>query len=109
MPKRYNYKKYNLKNRGEERPNLLNQMFLTDAKNKIWVGDITYIPTKKGTLYLAVFVDLFSRKAVGRSMSNKMKDTLVIDAFLQDYGKERPNTGLIVHTDQGSQVRQEVA
>jgi putative transposase len=100
---RYNYKKYNLKNRGEERPNLLNQMFLTDAKTKIWVGDITYIPTKKGTLYLAVFVDLFSRKVVGWSMSNKMKDTLVIDAFLQAYGKERPNAGLIVHTDQGSQ------
>ena len=61
---RYNYKKYNLKNRGEERPNLLNQMFLTDEKNKIWVGDITYIPTKKSTLYLVVFVDLFSRKVV---------------------------------------------
>ena len=61
---RYNYKRYNLKNRGEERPNLLNQMFLTDEKNKIWVGDITYIPTKKSTLYLVVFVDLFSRKVV---------------------------------------------
>ncbi|GKU23654.1 transposase [Clostridium folliculivorans] len=100
---RYNYKKYNLKNRGEERPNLLNQMFLTDAKNKIWVGDITYIPTKKGTLYLSVFVDLFSRKVVGWSMGNRMKDNLVIEAFLQAYGKERPETGLIVHTDQGSQ------
>ncbi|WP_206869370.1 IS3 family transposase [Clostridium zeae] len=100
---RYNYKKYNLRNRGEERPNLLNQMFLTDAKNKIWVGDITYIPTKKGTLYLSVFVDLFSRKVVGWSMGNRMKDNLVIEAFLQAYGKERPETGLIVHTDQGSQ------
>ncbi len=102
---RYNYKKYNMKNRGEERPNLLNQLFLTDVKNKFWVGDITYIPTKKGTLYLAVFVDLFSRKVVGWSMSNKMKDTLVIDAFLQAYGKERPNAELIVHTDQGSQYK----
>ncbi|MTK13812.1 MAG: IS3 family transposase [Clostridiaceae bacterium] len=100
---RYNYKKYNLKNRGEERPNLLNQIFLTDVKNKIWVGDITYIPTKKGTLYLAVFVDLFSRKVVGWSMDNRMKDDLVIEAFLQAYGKERPGAGLIVHTDQGSQ------
>jgi putative transposase len=100
---RYNYKKYNLKNRGEEKPNLLNQMFLTDAKNKIWVGDITYIPTKKGTLYLAVFVDLFSRKVVGWSMGNRMKDILVIEAFLQAHGKESPEAGLIVHTDQGSQ------
>ena len=100
---RYHYKKYNSKIRGEERPNLLNQVFLTDSKNKIWVGDITYIPTKIGTLYLAVFVDLFSRKVVGWSMGNRMKDHLVIEAFLQAYGKERPKAGLIVHTDQGSQ------
>ncbi|OZV11714.1 hypothetical protein CIW83_13780 [Tissierella sp. P1] len=100
---RYSYKKYNQKNRGEERPNLLNQMFVTDTKNKIWVGDITYVPTRKGTLYLAVFIDMFSRKVVGWSMGSRMKDTLVIEAFLQAYGKERPKFGLIVHTDQGSQ------
>ncbi|WP_235601241.1 IS3 family transposase [Tissierella sp. P1] len=74
---RYNYKKYNQKNRGEERPNLLNQMFVTDTKNKIWVGDITYVPTRKGTLYLAVFIDMFSRKVVVWSIVSRMKNTLV--------------------------------
>lgn len=100
---RYRYKRYNQKSNAIERPNLLNQIFRTDKKNKIWVGDITYIPTKKGTLYLAVFLDIYSRKVVGWSMSKKMKDTLVIDAFTQAYGKEHPSEGLIVHTDQGSQ------
>lgn len=90
---RYNYKKYSMKNRGEERPNLLNQMFLTDAKNKIWVGDITYIPTKKVTLYLSVFVDLFSRKVVGWSMGNRMKDNLVIEAFYKPMEKRAPKLG----------------
>ncbi len=105
LPKgcRYRYKHYNQKVKAIERPNLLNQVFESDSKNKIWVGDITYIPTKKGTLYLAVFIDIYSRKVVGWSMGNRMKDTLVIDAFLQAYGKERPENGLIVHTDQGSQ------
>ncbi len=96
---RYRYKHYNQKSNVVERPNLLNQMFCTDRKNKIWVGDITYIPTRKGTLYLAVFLDIYSRKIVGWSMNRKMKDTLVINAFLQAYGKERPVPGLIVHTE----------
>lgn len=100
---RYRYKNYNKKTHSVERPNLLNQMFYTDKKNKIWVGDITYIPTRKGTLYLAVFLDIYSRKVVGWSMDKKMKDTLVQDAFIQAYGKEHPDVGLIVHTDQGSQ------
>lgn len=100
---RYKYKHYNRKSNAVERPNLLNQIFQTDGKNKIWVGDITYIPTKKGTLYLAVFLDIYSRKVVGWSMERKMKDSLVVDAFIQAYGKEHPSTGLIVHTDQGSQ------
>lgn len=63
----------------------------------------TYIPTSKGTLYLAVCIDIFSRKVVGWSMGSRMKDTLVIEAFIQAYGKEQPNCGLIVPTDQGSQ------
>ncbi|EOO65535.1 hypothetical protein IKE_03438 [Bacillus cereus VD196] len=100
---RYRYKRYNKKAPSIERPNLLNQVFQTDQRNKIWVGDITYIPTQKGTLYLAVFVDMYSRKVIGWSMSTRMKDSLVIDAFLQGYKKEHPKKGLIIHTDQGSQ------
>ncbi|MGE7717692.1 DDE-type integrase/transposase/recombinase [Priestia megaterium] len=65
---------------------------------------MTYIPTQKGTLYLAVFADMYSRKVSGWSMSStRMKDSLVIDAFLQGYKKEHPPTGLIIHTDQGPQ------
>ncbi|PFE58775.1 hypothetical protein CN319_32130, partial [Bacillus cereus] len=91
---RYRYKRYNKKSPSIERPNLLNQVFQTNQRNKIWVGDIAYIPTQKGTLYLAVFVDMYSRKVIGWSMSTRMKDSLVIDAFLQGYKKER---GVSVH------------
>lgn len=49
----------------DEKENILNQVFKTSAKNQIWVGDITYIPTKRGWLYLAVFIDIFSRKVTG--------------------------------------------
>lgn len=99
----YCYKRYNKKSPFIERINLLNQVFRTDQRNKIWVGDITYIPTQKGTLYLAVFVDMYSRKVIGWSMSTHMKDSIVIDAFLQGYKKEHPKIGLIIHTDQGFQ------
>jgi putative transposase len=100
---RYRYKQFNKKSNGIDHPNLLNQVFKTDKKNKIWVGDIAYIPTKKSTLYLAVFIDIFSRKVVGWAMDTRMKEELVIMAFHQAYGKEQPGPGLIVHTDQGTQ------
>lgn len=99
----YKYKKYHQNNAKEEHANLLNQMFKASDKNKIWIGDITYIPTQKKTLYLAVFIDIFSRKVVGWAMDTRMKDQLVIAAFNQAYGKEHPEPGLIVHTDQGAQ------
>ena len=99
----YKYKRYHQKNAKEEHANLLNQIFKATDKNKIWVGDITYIPTQKKTLFLAVFVDIFSRKVVGWAMDTRMKDQLVIAAFNQAYGKEHPEPGLIVHTDQGAQ------
>ncbi|WP_445344229.1 IS3 family transposase [Clostridium septicum] len=82
----YRYKYYNKKSNAIERPNLLNQMFQTDSKNKIWVRDITYIPTKKGTLYLAVFLDIYSRKVVGWSMESfyrTIKRELILDATYQ--------------------------
>lgn len=100
---RYHYKHYNKKAATSDRPNLLNQIFSAPGKNRIWVGDITYIPTQKGYLYLAVFLDIHTRKVTGWSMSRRMKDRLVIDAYKQAFGREHPKTGLIVHTDQGSQ------
>lgn len=87
----------------EGRPNLLNQIFEAKGRNQIWLGDITYIPTKKKTLYLAVFLDVYSRKIVGWAMDTRMKEKLVIDAFNQAYGREHPEPGLIVHSDQGAQ------
>lgn len=100
---RYKYKHYNRKGASLSRPNLINQIFKATAPNKVWLGDMTYIPTKEGTLYLAVNIDVFSRKIVGWSMSSRMQDKLVRDCFLQACGKEHPQPGLIVHTDQGSQ------
>ena len=64
---------------------------------------MTYTPTKEGTLYLAVNIDVFSRKIVGWSMSSRMQEKLVRVYFLQVCGKEHPQPGLIVHTDQGDQ------
>ena len=96
---RYRYKHYNKKTDNNDIPNLLNQVFKSSSKNKIWVGDITYIPTQSKTLYLAVFIDIYSRKVVGWAMSTRMKSSLVVDAFLQGIGKEHPAEGLVVHTD----------
>ena len=56
-------------------------MLKASAKNQIWVGDITYIPTKHGWLYLAVFIDIFSRKVKGRAMDVRVRDTLVLSAL----------------------------
>ena len=98
---RYQYKHYH-KTNNQEHPNLLNQVFVAEDKNQIWLGDITYIHTKRGCLYLAVFFDIYSRRVVGW-INKRMKEDLVIQAFLQAYGREKPKEGLVVHTDQGSQ------
>lgn len=87
----------------EEKENILNRVFTTDARNKVWVGDITYIPTKHGFLYLAVFIDIFSRKVTGWAMDTRIRDTLVLSALNQAIGREHPDPGLIIHTDRGSQ------
>ena len=72
-------------------------------RNKIWVGDITYIPTKHGFLYLAVFIDIYSRKVTGWAMDTRIRDTLVLAALNQAIGREHPEEGLLVHTNRGSQ------
>ena len=84
-------------------PNRLKQDFHATCTNEKFVGDITYIPTKEGWLYLAVVIDLFSRKVVGWSMSDRMKTSLVNDALLMAIQNRQPTTGLIWHTDRGSQ------
>lgn len=67
------YRYYPNRTQYEERENILNRVFSASRKNQIWVGDITYIPTRHGFLYLAVFIDIFSRKVAGWSMDTKIK------------------------------------
>ena len=84
-------------------PNLLQRQFNVSKPDQYWVGDITYIPTSKGWLYLATVIDLYSRQVVGWSMRNRMQSSLVNDALLMAIWKRKPAKGLIWHTDQGSQ------
>ena len=84
-------------------PNLLARNFTVSKPDQCYAGDITYIPTQTGWLYLAVVIDLFSRQVVGWSMASHMKATLVNDAFLMAIWKRKPKAGLLWHTDRGSQ------
>tara|TARA_Y100000991_G_C21947945_1_gene338325 strand:- start:116 stop:922 length:807 start_codon:yes stop_codon:yes gene_type:complete len=84
-------------------PNLLERRFTSSLPNQVYTGDITYIPTNEGWLYLAVVIDLYSRKIVGWSMANNMKTKLVNDALLMALWQRKPPRGLIWHTDRGSQ------
>lgn len=84
-------------------PNLLDQDFRSEAPNQKWVGDITYIATDEGWLYLAGVEDLFHRKIVGWSFSNRITKELTLAALRQAIGKEQPCHGLIFHSDRGSQ------
>ena len=83
--------------------NELEQRFKVEKPNMAWVGDITYIWTSEGWLYLAVVIDLYSRKVVGWSMGSRMKAQLVCDALTMAIGQRQPDAGLIVHSDQGVQ------
>ena len=84
-------------------PNLLNREFVVTEPNRAWVGDITYIPTKAGWVYLAVVIDLYSRKVVGWAVSTRIDAALVIAAFLRACWLRRPGPGLLFHSDRGSQ------
>lgn len=65
---RYQYKYYNRRRSSLTRPNLVNQCFQATGKNKLWLGDLTYIPTQEGILYVSVLIDVYSRKIVGWAM-----------------------------------------
>ena len=84
-------------------PNILDRRFDGWLPNRAWVADLTYIATAEGWLYLAVIMDLASRRIVGWSMSERMKAGLVCQALRSAYGQCRPPVGLILHGDQGSQ------
>ena len=84
-------------------PNLLERKFNVAGANRYYVGDITYIPTEEGWLYLATVIDLYSRRVVGWSMSSRMRAELVNNALLMAIWQRKPPKGLIWHTDRGSQ------
>ncbi len=84
-------------------PNRLAQDFTAEAPNERWVADITYIPTGEGWLYLAVVLDLFSRKVVGWSTGARLQRDLVLEALTMALGRCLPTHGLIHHSDRGSQ------
>ncbi len=85
-------------------PNLLKQDFKTDSTNKIWISDITYIWTLEGWLYLTTIIDLYNRKVIGWSMSNRLTtNTTTIPALQYALRENQPLEGLIFHSDRGVQ------
>ena len=82
-------------------PNLLSRNFTSLSPNRVWVGDITFIPTREGWLHLAVLLDLYSRRVVGWAMSDCQNRALITDALTMAIEHRQPKPGLIHHTDQG--------
>lgn len=82
---------------------LVQRKFNPEAPNQLWSGDITYIATDEGWVYLAAVIDLFSRQVVGWSMKDHMQTSLVKDALTMARFRRRPVEGLIFHSDRGSQ------
>jgi len=86
-------------------PNRLNQQFAVSAKNRVWAADYTFVPTRTGWLYVAVILDLYSRRIVGWAMSPRQTLTVVTEAWWMAWQRRRPAPGLIHHSDQGNQYR----
>lgn len=84
-------------------PNRLERQFTVEAPDKAWVTDITYVRTWQGWLYLAIVMDLYSRRVVGWSMKPSLARDLVLDAIVMAISRRRPARGLVIHSDQGSQ------
>lgn len=84
-------------------PNLLRAPFAASGPNQVWVGDITFVPTRAGWLYLAALVDVYSRQIVGWAMGSRPTRGLVSDALMMAIQRRCPQPGLIHHSDQGIQ------
>jgi len=83
-------------------PNLLNRCFKVDRPNRVWLGDVTFIATRRGWLYLAVLLDLYSRKVIGWSMSDRIDKRLSLDALEMALLRRKPDSEVLHHTDRGS-------
>lgn len=88
-------------------PNLLHRQFSFELPNQAWVGDITYIPTDEGWLYMAAVKDLCTKKVVGYAFSNRIDTQLTLAALNMAVRRERPESGLIFHSDRGVQYAAE--
>jgi transposase InsO family protein len=88
-------------------PNLLQQKFTASVPNRVWLADITYIPTGEGWLYLAAVLDLATRKVVGWAMRDHLRTELTLGALIMAAQRQRPGAGLIHHSDRGSQYAAE--
>jgi putative transposase len=86
-------------------PNRLQRQFTTPAPDVVWVTDITYIATFEGWLYLAVVIDLYSRRVIGWSMQPTLARGIVMEALLMAVWRRRPSQRVVVHSDQGSQYK----
>ena len=84
-------------------PNVLDQQFNPDKPNQVWSTDITYLPTRQGWVYLAIVMDLHSRKIIGWSMAERMTTGLIMRALQHAYALRKPPPGLLHHSDRGSQ------
>ena len=83
--------------------NFLNQNFNLVCANEVWAGDITYLKTGEGWLYLAIVIDLYSRRIIGWAINRRMTQDLVSRAVIQAYNLRRPSRCLVFHSDRGSQ------
>ena len=88
-------------------PNLLKQDFSAATPNTVWRADSTYLPTAEGWLYLAVVLDLATRKIVGGSMRDHIRTALTVAALMMATQRQRPGAGLICHSDRGSRYAAE--
>lgn len=84
-------------------PNQLNRQFDVACPNQVWVGDITYLRTLEGWLYVAAVLDLYSRRIVGWAIAEHMRESLVSNALCMGLGRRKPDAGLLHHTDRGVQ------
>ncbi len=84
-------------------PNLLGQVFVAEKPNQVWLADLTYVPTNEGWLYLAAIMDLATRRIVGWSMRDHLRAELATSALTMAVRRQRPEPGLIHHSDRGVQ------
>lgn len=83
-------------------PNRLERNFTAEARDRVWAGDVTYLPTREGFLYLAVLLDLYSRRVVGWAMSEHNDEALTLAALRMALDQRQPESGLVHHSDRGA-------